>query len=61
MILLRIQSGSYGNIPVVLNADLMFSKVNACCQAGQKRLQKAHLDIVSIPRLLDNKEFKFYV
>ena len=58
MILLSIIYGLYGNIPVFLNLKAMFSRVKACCQKGQKTLQKARLDILTIPRLLDNKRFK---
>ena len=48
-------------MPVFLNLKIMFFKINAYCQAGQKTLYKTRLNIFIKPRLLNNNLFKLYV
>ena len=48
-------------MPVLQNADSMFFDVNADVQAGQKTLQKARLDMLVMPKLLNRSLFNLFV
>jgi hypothetical protein len=50
--------GSKGQIPVFLKPERILLSEKACCQAGQKTLQKALLIIEIIPRLLNIRSFR---
>ena len=44
-------------MPVLQNADSMFACVNADFQADKKTLQKARLDMLVMPKLLNKSLF----
>ena len=52
MIFERTIIGLYGQIPVLVNPDIILLAVRASCQAGQNMLQKSLFEIELIPKLL---------
>ena len=52
VILASTISGLYGNMPVAVNADLIFNFVKAASHAGRNIVQNSHLFMETNPKLL---------